>query len=103
MRPQDTFNGNAIIKITLPTQIKVGSNSRVVASTSSIVSATTAQVEVLFNRIIYIRSAFPSGLQSLETFFITLSSFSNPTTTQPTDPFEIRIFYEEKTNEISTY
>ena len=27
MRPQDTFNANAIIKITCPTQIKVGANS----------------------------------------------------------------------------
>ena len=103
MRPQDTFSSDAIIKITLPTQVYVGQDCNVSGGTTGIVDIFTARVEVRFNRIIYITDAFPNGMQTVNDFTIELTSFTNPPTTQPTDSFEIKIFYEENTNEVSTY
>jgi len=62
-----------------------------------------ATTEIKFNRIIYIRDAFPNGLVDLQTFEITLNGFINPKTTQKTDSFEVSIFYEEGVNEVSHY
>ena len=104
MRPQDTFTSAAIIKILLPTQIYVDRESRVSeAPAGGIVDITTAKTEVNFNRIIYIRDAFPNGMPSLQTFSFTLSDFRNPSTTQTTDSFSVKIFYTEDTNEVSLY
>ena len=71
--------------------------------TSDIVFPSNARTEVKFERIIYIRDAFPLGLPSLQTFDITVNGFINPKTTQKTDSFEVSIFYEEGVNEVSHY
>ena len=42
-------------------------------------------------------------MTSLQTFDITLNGFTNPSTTQPSDSFELSIFYEEGVNEVSHY
>lgn len=60
-------------------------------------------VDVLFNRIIYVYDAFPNGLTEIQTFEIQLSDFINPSTTQETDSFEFKIFYEENVSEVSVY
>ena len=103
MRPQDSFNSNAVLKITLPPQLVLQDNSRVSGGTVGIVDWENAVTNVQFNRIIYITNAFPNGLNPVSTFDIQLSNFDTPPTTQPTDPFEIKIFYEEYVNEISHY
>ena len=81
MRPQDTFSSDAIIKITLPTQVYVGQDCNVSGGTTGIVDIFTARVEVRFNRIIYITDAFPNGMQTVNDFTIELTSFTNPPTT----------------------
>lgn len=103
MRPQDVFTSAAIIKITCPTQISIYLGSAVQSGSPDIVSPSKARTEIKFNRIIYIRDAFPNGLLDLQTFEITLNGFINPKTTQKTDSFEVSIFYEEGVNEVSHY
>jgi len=105
MKPQDTFTSDAVLKITLPTQVSVSSDCFVTDGTSGIVQigADQADVEVLFERIIYVRNAFPNGLPEIQSFFITLTDFTNPPTTQETDSFEFKIFYVENVSEVSIY
>ena len=104
MRPQDVFTSDAVLKITLPTQLYVSAESYVIDGTEGVVQkGLQTQVDVLFNRIIYIYGAFPNGLPAVEAFSITLSDFVNPSTTQETDSFEFKIFYEEDVNEVSVY
>lgn len=103
MRPQDTFTSDAIIKITCPTQIDVDSEANVSGGTGGLIDTATANTDVKFNRIIYIYDAFPSGMAEVTTFDIEVSGFTNPSTTQPTDSFKVKIFYTEDTNEVSNY
>ena len=103
MTPGDVFTSAAEIKIVLPTQLSVETECRIYAATDGLVSIANSQVEVKFNRIIYIRNAFPNGMPEIDTFFIQLSDFINPPTIQPTDPFEVLIFYTENVNEVCHY
>ena len=103
MRPQQTFTSAAIIKITLPSQISVEAESRITDATFGLINIAASSTEVRFNRIIYIRDAFPSGMTEIQTFYITLSDFNNPSTTQETDSFEIDIFYVEGVDEVANY
>ena len=71
--------------------------------TEGLVVSGTSSTEVKFNRIIYVKNAFPGGMTQLQTFEITLNGFTNPPTTQATDSFHVSIFYEENVNEVSVY
>ena len=105
MRPQDLFSNRAVVKIVCPTQVYVNELATVVSGTTDLVTPVDSATEVLFNRIIYVRNAFKSGLQQLQSFDITLNGFTNPATTQATDSFHVSILYEEAIgeSEISVY
>ena len=62
-------------------------------------SVTNVQIKSL----IYIYDAFPSGYTAGSPFSFTIRGFTNPSNTRTTDPFEIKIFYTEYTNEVSHY
>ena len=67
MRPSDVFSSNAQIKITLPAQLEVENECRIFAA-DDLIDLEASNVEVKFNRIIYIRDAFPTGMSVKETF-----------------------------------
>ena len=104
MRPQNVLDSSATIKITLPAQLYVDSESNLSAGTVNVISTSQANIEVKFNRIIYIRNAFINGLNPVDTFFVKMTNFVNPPTTQVTDSFAV-IIYEnnDETAIVSQY
>ena len=102
MRPQNTFDSTANIKITLPSQISIESEGRITSADELIdITAFKSTRDVQFNRIIYLRQVFPAGMSTIQTFSFTISDFINPSSTQTTDAFEVIIYYTEKTNEVT--
>lgn len=65
--------------------------------------STQATTRVLFNRIVYISNAFPSGNPQGEAFGFKLSGFKNPLSVSETDSFKVSIFYEEDIDVVSNY
>ena len=105
LQPQDEFISTAVLKLVLPTQLYIKETAALIATTG-VMSKDGATVEVLFNRIVYIYNAFPNGFVPTEPgspFSFTLQGFRNPQNSQPTDSFEVKIFYQELTNEVSHY
>ena len=100
MRPSDVFTSNAQIKITLPAQLSVENECRISAA-DDLIDTRASNVDVSFNRIIYIRDAFPDGMPVKKTFSFTLSDFKNAPTIQTTEAFDVIIFYTEFTDEVS--
>jgi hypothetical protein len=101
-QPQDDFNSNAIMKLVLPSQLYIN-EAAYIQTTEGAISNSQDLVTVLFNRIVYIYNAFPSGYTAGAPFTFKLKGFTNPQNSQPTDSFEVKIFYEEYTNEVSHY
>lgn len=64
-----------------------------------------ANVQVQFNKYIYITNGFPQGYDAKlkQQIAFSLKGFTNPPTISTTDPFELAIFYEENVNEVSRY
>ena len=86
----------------LPKQLYIVDNADIY-NTSGDIEGGSATTEILFNRIIYISNAFPSGYTAGTPFSFTMRGFTNPANSQPTDSFEVKIYYEEYTNEVSHY
>ena len=74
-----------------------------ISQTSGAITSSGSTTEILFNRIIYITDAFPSGYTAGTPFTFTMTGFTNPANSQPTDSFEIKIYYTEYENEVSHY
>ena len=62
-----------------------------------------ATVTSQFNKYVYIYDMFPNGYTPGVPFKFTVKGFINPPTASPTGSFHISIFYEEDTNEVSSY
>ena len=65
------------MKIVLPKQLYIKDNALITSATGAI-SNSADTTEVLFNRIVYIYNAFPSGYTSGSPFEFTLKGFTNP-------------------------
>ena len=90
------------MKLVLPSQLYIN-EAAYIQTTEGAISNSQDLVTVLFNRIVYIYNAFPSGYTAGAPFTFKLKGFTNPQNSQPTDSFEVKIFYEEYTNEVSHY
>ena len=104
MRPSDTFDATANIKITLPPQIQIENEGRITSVSDDTLMDLTKYNSVRdlkFNRIIYLRELFPAGMPTIQTFSFTMSDFINPPTTERTDAFDVIIYYTEGTNEVT--
>ena len=73
MRPSDTFDATANIKITLPPQISI-ENEGYITEADDLIDLTlfNSVRDVQFNRIIYLRQLFPAGMSTIETFSFTI-------------------------------
>ena len=89
MIPENDFENDAFIEITLPAQLSVEEPS--VSIGASLTTLKSVDVDVRFNRILTITPKFET--KSNEEFFLTVTGFKNPPTTQETDAFDIQIYY----------
>ncbi len=97
----DSFNSDAILKLTLPDQVQSDS----ITLTSAKTMSESASFDFQFGKYIYVTNGFPNGYeaQSNQVIEFSLKGFTNPPTIKQTDPFELAIFYEEGKNEVSRY
>ena len=73
MRPSDTFDETANIKITLPPQIWIENEGYITAADDLIdLTKFNSVRDVKFNRIIYLRELFPVGMSTIQTFSFTI-------------------------------
>ena len=93
MKPENAFTASALIKITLPAQLYVDAPTvQVGASLAAMRDVPSAQTDVRFNRIILVAAGFSAATGG--EFYLTVSGFVNPPTTELTDAFEVLIYQD---------
>lgn len=100
MKPENAFTASAQIKITLPAQLFVINPSvQIGSSLADMQVVPSSRVEVRFNRIISISPSFSLNVRG-EEFYLIISGFVNPPTTQLTDAFEVTIYETDSEQDI---
>jgi hypothetical protein len=94
VQPENNFSNQGVLQIIFPEKLVLDPSLLTLTGGTPNIDASSAVVNVKYNHLVKVNSAFPNGYTSGDKIEFTISGVTNPPSTKPALPIHIAVYYE---------